>query len=157
MKVGAHLEHHQVVVMPLYLEDAGQSHHSCFEIWRITWKRGKQAMMSSFTWDGSMTTSKKRADGGGVSPYCQGWWGGPLLWRYRRLPAVHISCTSPLSRDTKHAVRNTFIKQIKLQRKISQFSTFSVRFFPSWTHWQWRQVDCWAGNIIKHSSVNVSI
>lgn len=60
MKVDAHLEHHQVVVVPLYLQDAGQSHHSCFEIWRITWKRGKRAMMSSFAWGGSMKTSKRR-------------------------------------------------------------------------------------------------
>lgn len=33
-----HLEHDQVVVMPLYLEDVGQSHHPCFEIWRINCK-----------------------------------------------------------------------------------------------------------------------
>lgn len=33
-----HLEHDQVVVMSLYLEDVGQSHHPCFEIWRINCK-----------------------------------------------------------------------------------------------------------------------
>lgn len=33
------LEHHQVVVVPLYLQDAGQSHHTCFEVWRVTWGR----------------------------------------------------------------------------------------------------------------------
>lgn len=77
------LEHHQVVVVPLYLQDAGQSHHSCLEVWRVTWGgqadsrrvRGAEAECGAYSvWVGGC------GRGGAV-----GWAGSPdLLSRLTR-------------------------------------------------------------------------
>lgn len=56
----SHLEHDQVVVMPLYLEDVDQSRHSGFEIWRITCET--QTTVSLFTWSEVMTRSKRKGE-----------------------------------------------------------------------------------------------
>lgn len=84
----SHLEHNQVVVMPLDLEDVRQGCHSRFEIGRVTWKNTKRVIIASFVWNEQIKKKRvmregeeaKRKDGQrNVSTHCQGWREGLLL------------------------------------------------------------------------------
>lgn len=147
----SHLEHNQVVIMPLYLEDVGESCHSCFKIWRITCKgKNEKKKLSE---KAKYRDKPTRIDAS--LPYCQGWWEDPLLWHCRRLPAAHTSCISPLKRKYSWV---HFLATSRDNSTVSLLSPTRIATKVGWwggtvqTHYSLYKVSIyWSSSVLQHT------
>ncbi len=161
-QVSCHLEHNQVVVMTLNLEDVGQSHHSCFKFWRITCQTqtNDDFILLPGQRDDEIKEkrtecekSKVRGRAGeqrNVSTYCRGWWEGPLICCCYWLPAAHSSYTFPLRIHKTQPYTHNFWIMESVPVCHVRMKMMSNMFFNLKNNLTVQQKGWWAGIIRKN-------